>query len=205
MRRSDRLSTRRELGGRSRRFRSGVHILIRFISLQAFGVRPDLAHPARLRSGGRIAGIPSTVAIVHPVARDFADECLPKPSRRLGQQTAPPALFGIQRRSADIPRTPPYLGRALLQPAESLGVTGGVSLGPAAGDDRQRRKPVARVGTATFAMLSLGAPIGIVLYAGRRLRRDCARHNRPTARIFADNLRVPADPNASLGCIAGHI
>jgi predicted MFS family arabinose efflux permease len=57
------------------------------------------------------------------------------------------------------------LGRALLGCAESFIITGGVSWGLARVEPRNAGKVIAWVGTAMFAALALGAPIGAMLYA----------------------------------------
>jgi MFS family permease len=57
------------------------------------------------------------------------------------------------------------LGRALLGSAESFIITGGVSWGLALVDGQHAGKVIAWVGTAMFAALAIGAPIGSALYA----------------------------------------
>ncbi|WP_206615582.1 arabinose transporter [Solirhodobacter olei] len=55
-------------------------------------------------------------------------------------------------------------GRALLGAAESLIITGGVSWGLAVAESDRAGKVIAWVGTAMFAALALGAPVGTALY-----------------------------------------
>ncbi len=57
------------------------------------------------------------------------------------------------------------LGRALLGGAESFIITGAVSWGLALVDAKNAGKVIAWVGTAMFAALALGAPVGTSLYA----------------------------------------
>jgi MFS family permease len=57
------------------------------------------------------------------------------------------------------------LGRALLREAESFIITGAVSWGLALVDPRSTGKVIAWVGTAMFAAMALGAPVGGALYA----------------------------------------
>jgi predicted MFS family arabinose efflux permease len=57
------------------------------------------------------------------------------------------------------------LGRALLGGAESFIITGAVSWGLALVDAKHAGKVIAWVGTAMFAALALGAPVGTSLYA----------------------------------------
>jgi MFS family permease len=57
------------------------------------------------------------------------------------------------------------LGRALLGGAESFIITGAVSWGLAVVDAKNAGKVIAWVGTAMFAALALGAPVGTSLYA----------------------------------------
>jgi predicted MFS family arabinose efflux permease len=57
------------------------------------------------------------------------------------------------------------LGRALLGGAESFIITGGLSWGLARVEPRNAGKVIAWVGTAMFAALALGGPIGAMLYA----------------------------------------
>jgi MFS family permease len=57
------------------------------------------------------------------------------------------------------------LGRALLGAAESFIITGAVSWGLALVDPGSTGKVIAWVGTAMFATMALGAPVGSTLYA----------------------------------------
>jgi MFS family permease len=57
------------------------------------------------------------------------------------------------------------LGRAVLGAAESFIITGGVSWGLALLDSRHAGKVIAWMGTAMFAALALGAPLGTALYS----------------------------------------
>lgn len=56
-------------------------------------------------------------------------------------------------------------GRAVLGAAESFIITGGVSWGLSLLDARHAGKVIAWIGTAMFAALALGAPLGTALYA----------------------------------------
>ncbi|MER9871147.1 arabinose transporter [Mesorhizobium sp. M0136] len=71
------------------------------------------------------------------------------------------ALLGRPAASAAIL----LFGRAVLGMAESFIITGGVAWGLALADDRHSGKIIGWIGTAMFAALALGAPIGSTLYA----------------------------------------
>ncbi|MBZ9990804.1 arabinose transporter [Mesorhizobium sp. BH1-1-5] len=58
-----------------------------------------------------------------------------------------------------------FVGRAVLGAAESFIITGGVAWGLALAGGRHSGKVIAWVGTAMFAALALGAPVGSALYA----------------------------------------
>lgn len=58
-----------------------------------------------------------------------------------------------------------FVGRAVLGGSESFIITGGVAWGLALAGARNSGKVIAWVGTAMFAALALGAPIGSALYA----------------------------------------
>ena len=58
-----------------------------------------------------------------------------------------------------------FAGRAVLGAAESFIITGGVAWGLALAGGQNSGKVIAWVGTAMFAALALGAPIGSALYA----------------------------------------
>src|SRR4051794_5954026 len=76
------------------------------------------------------------------------------------------------------------LGRALLGAAESFIITGAVSWGLALVDPRDTGKVIAWIGTAMFAAMALGAPVGSTLYAhygfAATLLHGCSR-NRVTS------------------------
>lgn len=58
-----------------------------------------------------------------------------------------------------------FVGRAVLGAAESFIITGGVAWGLALAGGQHSGKVIAWVGTAMFAALALGAPVGSALYA----------------------------------------
>ncbi|MGO4175823.1 arabinose transporter [Bosea sp. TAF32] len=83
-------------------------------------------------------------------------------------------------------------GRALLGGAESFIITGGESWGLTTVDARHAGKVIAWVGTAMFAALALGGPIGTTLFASHGFAAIGLATTLLPLIVFLGLLRVPA-------------
>lgn len=83
-------------------------------------------------------------------------------------------------------------GRALLGGAESFIITGGVSWGLAQVEGRHAGKVIAWVGTAMFAALALGGPVGTMLFASTGFAAIGATTTVLPLFVFLSLLRAPA-------------
>lgn len=84
------------------------------------------------------------------------------------------------------------VGRALLGGAESFIITGGVSWGLARVEGRHAGKVIAWVGTAMFAALALGGPVGSMLFASNGFAAIGAATILLPLFVFLSLLRAPA-------------
>ncbi|ALL71311.1 putative Xanthine transporter,putative (plasmid) [Paraburkholderia caribensis MBA4] len=86
------------------------------------------------------------------------------------------------------------VGRAVLGGAESFIITGGVAWGLALVDRRHAGKVIAWVGTAMFAAIALGGPIGSILYTSFGFSAIALITALLPLMVMAYLVRVPAVP-----------